>query len=251
MTGIVTDPAAPFLAGEVGLRLASRIDARFPSLRPAILSRQRFVDEWTTSRVREGGKTIFTLFGGVDIRSSRLPVVEEMGARILEIDSKAMLLLKLHRLHALLGATPPFTTFLESRSGQGLPLRSIQKIPGLATRPAVFVLEGLLPTLDSQTVERMLIDVSSVRVARKALLFDYLDEAEYGDRSPGQDFATAYLGVAPRFFMGRERVAKALEKLGFKKIHDRDLTEIAGYYGHAAEELQGVRIVTAEAISGT
>ncbi len=248
---IISDDSAEFLAGEVAVELAKQVEGEFPGIRQALISRQRFVSEWVTARIREGGRTVFSVSSGVDSRLSRLDAVSQFGARVVDIDSKPMLLLKLHRLGQLLGAAPPHTVFMESRIPYRLPMKTVQRLKGISARPAIFVLEGVLTVFDPRDVETLLHDIASVRVARRAIVMDFIEATEEGKALAKSGFIKAYAGGPPRFLMSREKMTGALEKLGFRNIHWRSLEEITGYYGPSLPEMRPVQVVTAEAVSGS
>lgn len=217
---LVRDPLARGLAGEQGFEVMQRGDPPGAVRPPVIAVRTRFFDDAIRSAVAAGTGTVVALAAGMDSRAFRLELPRS--TRFLELDLPQVLDEKAARL----GPAPPRVERIV------VPTDLRRDWPGdlLAagfdpTRPAVWLIEGLLPYLDEADVRTLLARVSDLAAlagAGSELLLDVSSRAMFDSPRMKERLAfVASLGAPWRF--ATDTPEALLEPLGW----DVEVTDVA------------------------
>jgi methyltransferase (TIGR00027 family) len=130
------------------------VDRRLPGARTSAVARTRWIDDATVQALRDGIRQLVILGAGFDCRAHRLPGLS--AATVFEVDHPDTLALKLGRLRRTLLQPPPNIRYLPlDFNREHLPQR-LREAGFDASRPALFLWEGVTNYLTPEAVDAVL-----------------------------------------------------------------------------------------------
>lgn len=234
VTGTLRDPLAVQLAPEwlrsklpVFDRGGALVGALRYGLRAATLGlvdhntvRMAIVDGHLRESAAEGFEQLVILGAGLDSRAWRLPELSTVA--VFEVDHRASQAEKRERAASL----PPKASRVEFVS---VDFEADDLVPSLLARgfePAkrtVWVCEGVTPYLERESIERLLLSVSSMSSEGSRLVMSYLAPPENRREATGKSVPTEIvkrLGERAKGNLTRESMAQMLRQAGFSAEQD-------------------------------
>jgi methyltransferase (TIGR00027 family) len=220
--------------------VTSRIDRRWPGVRPAVLARTRLIDE-TIADLVAGTPQLVILGAGLDTRAWRLASLD--GVRVFEVDHpdtqrrKQRLLRRRRPDGARVRFVP--TDFNLDRLDNGMAAAGFDP-----TVPTLFLWEGTTNYLSAEAVDATLRWCARA-AAGSQLIFTYIDEALLVDptRYVGTDrlFSTLRRAEEPMTFgLPPEALPDYLAERGLELVTDQGAAEFRQrYYGAASQNIHG------------
>jgi methyltransferase (TIGR00027 family) len=211
-------------------------DAQAPGARTSGAARTRLIDDWITGECEEGAAQVVFLGAGFDTRAVRLPALANV--RIFELDRAPILELRARRL----GSCPanvvraPIDFLCEDIDAKLL-------AAGFdASKPSVFVWEGLTNYLDRRAVDAVF---ETVGLVKGRIIFTYVHADAISGRfdAPGMDALLKRfrkMGEPWTFGFRPEHVSFYLRGKGLKRCVDLGAAEYrAIYWSDAHQRVEG------------
>lgn len=216
--GACNDPWAAALAGADGLAYAADYDRAFPHVELWIAARTAILDAEVRTRIAEGFDQIVVLGAGLDTRAARLATP---GVRFFEVDQPASQADKRERVAQLVGYPFDAATYVSCDFEREDFLERLSVSGFDASRPALFVWEGVTYYLPEEAVAATLARVARGCDARSVLAFDLVRKRfASGEIDDAADIAArdrvAQMGEPLRF--GTNDVVPLVYEAGFRKV---------------------------------
>jgi methyltransferase (TIGR00027 family) len=158
------DPFARALAGERGFEILAQSRAMNPIAPPVLEARTRWIDEHIASASLD---QIAILAAGMDARAYRLDAL--VGARVYEIDRDFVLAHKRETIGDAKTKAERVEVAIDLRDDWPA---ALARAGFDASRPTLFIVEGLLPYLEAAHVETLFARLDALAAPKSVALFD-------------------------------------------------------------------------------
>jgi methyltransferase (TIGR00027 family) len=228
----------------LGAAVPAFIDRRWPGARTSGVARTRLIDDALVSAVGEGMGQVVLLGAGFDARAWRLHELER--TRVFEVDRLATQTSKRERVGAVADCEPAHVRFVALDFDRDRLDTALAAAGFDASRPAVFVWEGVTNYLTAAAVDAVLRFVAGVAVGSR-LVFTYVDRRVLDEASPTPFAGTSNLRALLRrsgepwtFGLDPTSLSAYLRERGLTLREDVGATDYrARYWGASARRMVG------------
>lgn len=229
------------------------LDVGWPSTRSSGVVRTRLIDDALEEALDRGIEQLVLLGAGLDSRPYRL--LGRRPVRVFEVDHPATQRAKCERLTTSLGALPPQVRYLPVDFERDDLRLALEGAGFDSARRSVFVWEGVVSYLTTESVERNFTLLSSLMAAGSRLVFTYVHRGALDGSSHFAEAArwsgwVRFSGEPFTFGFTPEELPAYLEAHGFATRADVSTAEAAQRYcpplGRSEPGSQLYRIVIAE-----
>lgn len=210
------------------------IERRFAGHHYYVIARTRYFDDFVQERLARGAEQLVILGAGYDSRPYRF--ADQLGdVQVFEVDHPATSKAKQAKVREILGDIPANVAYVAVDFTVDNFADKLLASGYRATRPTVFLWEGVTPYLDLAAVDRVLGFVTASAGAGSAILFDYIlrsvVEGTCTLRGAANEFAKMSSTSEPLSFGIDEGQAPAfLASRGFQNVVDVGAQELASRY---------------------
>ena len=245
---VISDPLAPFYAGEIGMNMVKAAMAINPAIRKAIVLRARYMDDYTRKCLADGYGQVVLLGAGYDSRYLRIE--ECRHARVFELDLESTQVIKKSLTRRLLGRLPANVTYVsldfsKDSIAQKLIAAGFQK-----EVKSLFIWEGVTLFLNQDIITETLGRITELGPHHR-ITFDFVppelvdDETEYqGNRQLLQWCAAIQ---EPLTFGSRpDKIDTLLRALGYSNVNVVSMREANKQYSGTERIEDSYYFATAE-----
>ena len=210
------------------------IERRFAGHHYYVIARTRYFDDFVQDRLARGAEQLVVLGAGYDSRPYRF--ADRLGGvQVFEVDHPATSKAKQAKVREIIGDVPANVAYVAVDFTVDNFADRLLACGYRATRPTVFLWEGVTPYLDVAAVDRVLGFVTASAGAGSAILFDYIlrsvVEGTCTLRGAANEFAKMSSTSEPLSFGIDEGQAPAfLASRGFQNVVDVGAQELEGRY---------------------
>jgi methyltransferase (TIGR00027 family) len=210
------------------------IEQRFAGHHYYVIARTRYFDDFLQQRLAGGAEQLVILGAGYDSRPYRF-ADRLAGVPVFEVDHPATSVAKQAKVAALFGETPANVVYV----GVDFTVDTLaDKLLGCgfrATRPTVFLWEGVTPYLSLEAVDTVLGFVTASAAAGSAIVFDYIlrsvVEGTCTLRGAANEFAKMSRTSEPLTFgVDASQAPAFLASRGFQNVVDVGAQELMSSY---------------------
>lgn len=245
---VISDPLAPFYAGEIGMNMVKAAMAINPAIRKAIVLRARYMDVYTKKCLADGYGQVVLLGAGYDSRYLRIEECHH--ARVFELDLESTQVIKKSLTRRLLGRLPANVTYVsldfsKDSIAQKLIAAGFQK-----EVKSLFIWEGVTLFLNQDIITETLGRITELGPHHR-ITFDFVppelvdDETEYqGNRQLLQWCAAIQ---EPLTFGSRpDKINTLLRELGYSNVNIVSMREANKQYSGTERIEDSYYFATAE-----
>lgn len=241
---IVNDPYARHMVGEYLHRMIYNFsklglsERRAPGVVGWLLARERAIDDYLLRMAEEGLEQLVILGAGYDARAYRF-ARKLKGAQVFEVDTPATQAAKRERVEMFIDEVDLALTFVpvdfETQS-LAVELLGAGYDP---TRKSLHLIQGVLPYLTADAVDRLLEFCRAQSGAGSAVVFDYVDEAAVKGETDHPEIRSTNMygyfgGESIQFGIPQAQAKEWLEARGYvdventlsAELHDRYFTGV-------------------------
>ncbi len=179
---IITDPYAPYYAGQVGMDMAKAMHAINPSIRKGIVLRARYFDDYSQQCIEDGYSQIVLLGAGYDSRYLRLEEFRQ--TRIFELDLESTQTIKKCLTRRLMGKLPDHVTYVPIDFSKDSIDQKLFRAGFVRSRKTLFIWEGVTLFLNLDIISETLGRLAEIGPENR-IIFDFIppelvdDETDY------------------------------------------------------------------------
>ena len=230
---ICYDPLAKRFVGRIPLLfirwLLFWLKLRRGRLRPYVLLRCRFFDEFLRESVASGIAQVVILGAGWDSRAYRGELMEQH-IPTFEVDHPTTQAGKIRSVKNIFPAVPDHVTFVPIDFSGGS-LDSLLDRGYDPRRRTLFLLEGVVHYLEAEDVEALLAWIGSHAAPRSRIIMDYQQLSDlrnpHGSRRGLVSAISRSADERLRFVADQRRMKALLERNGFSRFTETDSTVLA------------------------
>ena len=217
-----------------------------------IAGRERFIDDYIKTGLREGLDQVVILGAGFDTRGYRIPGIEK--ARVFEIDHPDTQAVKLERLKKVIDPLPDYVTFIPVDFNTQQLSERLQSSGYSEHGKTLFIWQGVTYFLSSKGVDTTLSFIANHSGAGSTVIFDYFYNETLRDPNrndvKGMQRTAKLAGEEYMFGIDKGQIEPFLSQRGFCDIRNTELEDIKHLYftGPNAGRLMatGIAIVSAK-----
>lgn len=228
---IMSDSWAEALAGEHGMEIAARFDARFPHMETWLALRVAYIDRLVGLAVdRLSVRQVVVLGAGYDTRAARLPRAD---VTFFEVDHPATQAAKRARLAELPGYPVDAAHYTSCDFEREDPVARLAATGFRTDEPALVIWEGVVPYLTEAAVRATLTTLARGLSPRTLLVFDFVGQkiaegTEINERDRATRDYVGELGEPLRY--GTNHVTPLLAACGYRWVRQLSFDELALEY---------------------
>lgn len=207
-------------------------DRMAPGATTFIVGRERYIDDFLKSSLKEGLDQIVILGAGLDTRAYRIPGIEK--TKVFEVDHPASQETKLTRLKKVIPSLPPHVTFIPIDFNTQSLAECLLKGGYDERGKTLFIWQGVVYFLTTEAVDNTLTFIADHSGPGSAVIFDYF----YADvlRDPNRNDikmmrrAARMTGEEYMFGIERGEAEAFLTQRGFTEVHDMPVENFKQLY---------------------
>lgn len=229
---VITDPYAPYYAGEIGMKLVGAMGTINQTLRQAIVLRARFMDDYSLQCLRDGFEQVVLLGAGYDSRYLRLKEFHTI--RVFELDLNSTQVIKKALTRRLLGRLPTNVTYVPTDFSRDSVTQKLIKAGFQRYKRALFVWEGVTLFLNEAIIAETLGRLAELGPNNR-ITFDFVppelidDETGYqGNRKLIQ--LCASINEPLTFGCRPDRMSRILRNVGYTNVNILSMREANQQY---------------------
>ncbi len=219
-----------------------------------LAARDRYIDDYLESQLKEGFDQLVILGAGYDSRAYRFPTLQERGIRAFEVDHPATQQGKMEKVRKIFGELPSPVTYVAVDFNTQT-LADCLAANGYDPRAkTVFLWQGVTYYLEPAAVDNTLALIAQQSGTGSNVIFDYIDEAlltsptSHGEVK-GMRRYRGMTGEALRFGIPVKKIESFLIQRGFGQVKNILSEELKARYFHgknaARNVMAGYAIVSA------
>lgn len=227
---IVDDPYARHFVGEYRHRMFYSLsklgfsERRGPGVVGWLLARERAIDDYLLCMAEEGIEQLVILGAGYDARAYRF--ARKLGdAQVFEVDTPATQAAKRQRVEMFLDEVDLALHFVAVDFEKQTLAAELLKAGYDPGKKTLHLLQGVIPYLTDDAVERLLNFVRTQSGAGSAIVFDYVDKAVVSGEKPHAEIRSTNLygrfgGESIQFGIPLQEAQAWLEAHGFVNVEN-------------------------------
>lgn len=237
---IVDDPYARHMVGEYLHRFIYNIsklgfsERRAPGVVGWLLARERAIDDYLLRMAAEGIEQLVILGAGYDARAYRF-ARKLKGAHVFEVDAPATQAAKRDRVEMFLDEVDLALTFVPVDFETESLAQELTEGGYDPTRKTLHLIQGVLPYLTSDAVDRLLEFCREQSGSGSAVVFDYVDEAAVKGETDHPEIRSTNMygyfgGEQIQFGIAQSDARAWLEARGFINVENTISTDLHERY---------------------
>lgn len=227
---IVDDPYARHMVGEYLHRMIYNVsklgfsERRAPGVLGWLLARERAIDDYLLRMAAEGIEQLVILGAGYDARAYRF--ARKLGeAHVFEVDTPATQAAKRDRVEMFLDEVDLALSFVPVDFETQSLAEELVDAGYNPAKKSLHLIQGVLPYLTSETVDRLLDFVRGQSGVGSAVVFDYVDEAAVLGKTDHPEIRSTNMygyfgGESIQFGIAQESATEWLEERGFVEVEN-------------------------------
>ncbi len=197
-----------------------------------IVGRERYIDDYLETCLKEGFDQVVILGAGFDTRALRISGIER--TRVFEIDQPLTQAAKLERLQKVVDPLPAYITFIPAYLNTEQLGEVLQRNGYNEQGKTLFIWQGVIYFLKPEGVDTTLAFIANHSKTGSAVIFDYIYNETLRDASQGYGKALARAGKMSGeqyvFGIDRGQVGSFLSQRGFCKVVNMPLEDLKSLY---------------------
>ena len=230
-------------------------DWRGPGVWEFLTARERYIDDYLESCLREGLEQLVILGAGYDARAYRFDALKS-GVKVFEVDHPATQAVKLKKLAAIFGARPAHVTYVPIDFNQQTAAEPLFESGYEARCRTLFIWQGVTQYLTPAAVDDTLAFVAERAGPGSSVIFDYMDATllagapRHGEVSNMRRYRRLS-GEGLVFGIPIDSIQTFMEERGFTQVKNADHVALEKAYFRTGSRLHqvadGYAIVSARA----
>jgi methyltransferase (TIGR00027 family) len=225
---------------------------RGPGLWEFLVARERYIDDYLETCLREGLEQLVILGAGYDARAYRFEGLKA-GVKVFEVDHPATQAVKLKKLAAIFGARPAHVTYVPVDFDRQSLAERLFEGGYDGDRRTLFIWQGVTQYLTAQAVDATLAFVVQHSGRGSRIIFDYIDArllrgAPRHGEIGGMRRYRRLTGEGLVFGIPMDSIRPFLEERGFVEIQNADHVALEKAYcsdRHPHKVAEGYAIASA------